>query len=443
MKELWTQDLRDRLSEYEVPVPANLWNDIETAMAQRRAIPRISLRKVAAVLVLLLAAATTIWLLMHDEADNAVSTVAQQPTTDPTANVTEQLAATLDEPTNPEQTVANHTSEGLQTIHSRRQHTMDEETVLASAENRRFVDEVTANDVADTTATLNLPTNTDEQSVAHAADASHQQSTGHIPSVNNIITSKAFSPVRDYEVIKKNEQYQGIMLALNASGMTVSGIGKVTEDYDDLYSALPNVSTSGGQNNVDGPDGCNEHPNGSSNEEQVKNKKFYHPISVGLQVATPLSDRWYLHTGLSYSLLRSETDYGTSRSHKLTTQRLHYVGIPIMINYHYYRNHAINLYVGAGGRIDFGISGSYKVEHYVTDKLESTTSKGTIQLPIIYSLSISPGIQLHLYKGMNLYAEPTLQYNVQSSKRTETYYTCHPWMMDLRFGLRWNIGYEE
>ena len=129
-------------------------------------------------------------------------------------------------------------------------------------------------------------------------------------------------------------------------------------------------------------------------------------------------------TRSAYTYLHSEfTDF--TRYHRTDTdQNLHFIGVPVQMNYQLYNNRYCNIYLGAGGRADFGISGK-------TDK-ESHLSN----LPVNYSLKAAAGVQVNIFKSLNIYAEPTIQYNIPGSTRYKTYYTKHKTMLDLQFGIR-------
>ena len=160
-------------------------------------------------------------------------------------------------------------------------------------------------------------------------------------------------------------------------------------------------------------------------DEIPYHKETHHrPISIGLQVGIPVAKDWSVVTGLTYTYLHSEIKDNTGLAFTHTDQKLHFIGIPVQMNYQLYNNRHCNIYLGAGGRVDFGVSG--KTNH------ESKLS----HLPVNYSLKAAAGIQVNLFKSLNLYAEPTLQYNIPGSTRYKTYYTEHNTMFDLQLGVR-------
>ena len=169
----------------------------------------------------------------------------------------------------------------------------------------------------------------------------------------------------------------------------------------------------------------NWNPTYNSSDGTTYHEETHHrPITIGLQVGIPVADKWSVVTGLTYTYLHSDITDGTRFSHTLTDQKLHFVGIPLQMNYQLYNNHYCNIYLGTGGRIDFGVSGKTNHEDHLS------------HLPVNYSLKAAAGIQVNLFKSLNIYAEPTIQYNIPGSTRYKTYYTEHKTMLDLQFGIR-------
>lgn len=165
------------------------------------------------------------------------------------------------------------------------------------------------------------------------------------------------------------------------------------------------------------------------------------PISIGLQIGIPLSERLKLHTGLEYTTVKSEWEKIQTSSSKINQiQRFHFIGIPVQISYNLVKTNHWNVYLGAGGKIDFGISGTLKTIQSQQNANDISTNKSISDVPTVFQFNAMPGIQYRFIQGLNIYAEPSVAYSIQSSEKFSTYYTEHPWMFDLRFGLRWNLG---
>ena len=60
-------------------------------------------------------------------------------------------------------------------------------------------------------------------------------------------------------------------------------------------------------------------------------------------------------------------------------------------------------------------------------------------IPTNLFLTLSPGVQINIVKGLHLYLEPTLQFKVSGSEKYSTYFTEHPQVIDLQLGFRWKF----
>ena len=72
------------------------------------------------------------------------------------------------------------------------------------------------------------------------------------------------------------------------------------------------------------------------------------PVRVGLNVTMPLTSRWSIGTGLTYTLLKTGIRSGSAESYFATALKLHYVGIPIQASYTFFQSRPFNAYATAG-----------------------------------------------------------------------------------------------
>ena len=78
MNEQWINDLRQKMTDYQWPVPEVSWDDIDQAVAANKAhkARQLWLRRMAAAAVVLLIAGVGYWSLMHNEAEPIQQTTA-------------------------------------------------------------------------------------------------------------------------------------------------------------------------------------------------------------------------------------------------------------------------------------------------------------------------------------------------------------------------------
>jgi hypothetical protein len=95
--------------------------------------------------------------------------------------------------------------------------------------------------------------------------------------------------------------------------------------------------------------------------EENKEFKLQHkqPVSFGLKVSKGLTSNLSLETGIVYTYLSSKIT-SSSVFDIYETQTFHYLGIPVSLNYTFYKLGKADLYLSAGGMIQKDISGKYE-----------------------------------------------------------------------------------
>lgn len=392
MKEQWTQDLQKKMSNYEVPtIPEGLWEDIDSAIdeipskkAKKAALFPHWKKACAAILLLLLIPTALLFLNNNKEnealvEDRSVSSIPQ-----PTAPISPD--APTSSPIAPVLHIANPLAQKAP---------ITSKPSLFLAQSPAPQEE-------------EAPTNSPEEKQAEKEQATSTSAPQTPQSVEATQTAQVL-PSEDVPIFKQEKQ-DGIYLAMNASGINFSSEDVASEPLAYMDEPLH--------------DG-NWNPTYNSSDGTAYHEETHHrPITIGLQVGIPVADKWSVVTGLTYTYLHSDITDGTRFSHTLTDQKLHFVGIPLQMNYQLYNNHYCNIYLGTGGRIDFGVSGKTNHEDHLS------------HLPVNYSLKAAAGVQVNIFKSLNIYAEPTIQYNIPGSTSYKTYYTEHKTMLDLQFGIR-------
>lgn len=86
------------------------------------------------------------------------------------------------------------------------------------------------------------------------------------------------------------------------------------------------------------------------NEVKVKHRQ---PVRLGMSVRFKLLDRLGVETGMSYSYLSSDIASGDDEGGFRTEQKLHYVGIPLGVNYDIWKTDFLEVYASAGTMAEF------------------------------------------------------------------------------------------
>lgn len=176
----------------------------------------------------------------------------------------------------------------------------------------------------------------------------------------------------------------------------------------------------------------------SESEQEIDYKV---PVQVGLGIGIPLSQRWSLHTGLSYTYLGTDIKKGNSRDYTLTRQKLHYVGIPVQISFEFLDTRPVTLYASAGGMIEKCVKGESSATYHRTD---GYTSSGCTDDRIgrklwQFSLNAAAGVQFNIVRSVGIYCEPGLTYYIPDGSDLPTIRDAHPWNFSLQTGIRFTL----
>lgn len=175
-------------------------------------------------------------------------------------------------------------------------------------------------------------------------------------------------------------------------------------------------------------------------------ERKYHerPRTFELSLSYPLSKRWSLTSGLSYTCMKStfESDDGNMLIRR--TQKLHYIGLPLKLTYTLLEKNRWQLYTSGGIGLDIPVRGKETTQYLymgqypseLGDSLILPTTHARVKTSWQWSVNIGAGVQYQLLPHVNAYFEPRLQYYIPTGSPTETYRTEHPFDLSLPFGIR-------
>ena len=165
----------------------------------------------------------------------------------------------------------------------------------------------------------------------------------------------------------------------------------------------------------------------SGYEEQQHHSQ---PVAFGLSVDYPLSDHLSLTSGVVYTRLRSDFTRIIHSQQISQEQTLHYVGIPLGLNYRLLQHGAFKAYVAAGVQADWNVATRLN-----TEGVESKMSRDRMQ----WSVNASIGVQYNLLPQLALYAEPGLNHYFDNGSNVQNFFKDKPTSLRLQFGLRLTI----
>lgn len=395
----WTEQLRQRLNDAEVPAPENLWDsisqqldaqsqqqDAEDAQVAKKPHRVALLPWAAAASVVLIAGVGMWWQLRSNTPDIAMLEPAPHPITltDNKAVVADAATANTKASTTSTHAMLAYKDNALAPTASNK----EEEKVMALTMAEQ---EVQSEPIAEVSTTTSTPTVTATQTQA-AHTAYHLPRTQHQTS---------------------NTRWQvgvgtaGNMNRYKSSGpIYVNSLSAVNTEYAD-----------------------NEMFRVSPYEQDTKDITHHDmPLSIGFTASYSVTPRIALASGLVYTLATSSFQHGASMPKE--TQTLHYVGIPLNLSYTVWGNSWLRTYIMAGAQADMNVKATLKADGH-----KSNIDNDRAQ----FSVTGGAGVQLNVAQQLGVYVEPGVRYYFDNGSAVQTIFKEHPTNFSLQVGLRWNI----
>ena len=237
---------------------------------------------------------------------------------------------------------------------------------------------------------------------------------------------------------EKNEEVSGWSMQLYAENLTPS-LGGVNSDasggyndfsYGTMAEPMPGVIPDPTAGGIYGEEYLLASYKAIQRKQQG-NAKHHAPVSVGLQVAFGIAPRLSLSTGLVYTRTSSDFyPYAPSSSYNVH-QVLHYVGIPVGLNYEFWQSGGFHAYVMAGAEADYNVKNDTEEEGVKKENAK----RDRVQ----FSGKASLGAQYDITPKVGLYIEPGAKYYFDNGSYVENTFKDKKLNFNLQFGLRFNL----
>ena len=237
----------------------------------------------------------------------------------------------------------------------------------------------------------------------------------------------------------RNSEVAGVSMKLYAENLG-AGMGNVNSGsnivnrYSDsgvMADPMPGVypdPSVGGSNDVDylmaaAYKALQKSPQGKA--------KHHVPVSVGMQIAFGVAPRLSLSTGVVYTRTSSDFyPYAPNNDYNVH-QVLHYVGIPVGLNYELWRSGGFHAYVMAGAEAAYNVKND-------TDE-DGTRKQDAKRDRVQFSGKASLGAQYDISPNVGLYIEPGAKYYFDNGSDIENAFKDKKLNFNLQFGLRFNL----
>ena len=229
----------------------------------------------------------------------------------------------------------------------------------------------------------------------------------------------------------------GSSYAVNSSSSAVVPVSLLSETYDDYISDRNDMPLRNESSVL-----INNEPEARSEvatDAPAANIKHKTPLSVGLGVSYYLNDRWALHSGLVYTLLRSGWSIENLDGYEVKNkQNLHYLGIPLSASYKIAEWRRVRFYAMAGGMVEYNVDGTLKKTTY-SDNLKTITTEHIQMKKPFWSVNTRIGIDYPVWKMLHVYGEAGVSYYFDNHSDIETIRSEQPFDKSFQLGFRFGF----
>jgi len=160
------------------------------------------------------------------------------------------------------------------------------------------------------------------------------------------------------------------------------------------------------------------------------------PVTFGLSMYYNLGKRWGIGTGINYTKLTSELHSGSTSNYIKGEQSIHYIGIPVQVNYNVIQKGRFTGYVTGGVLAEKAVAGKLRTKYIVNDEVQDTQEEKLDVKPVQFSVNSAVGLQVKIIDKIGIYAEPGIGYHFKNNSELNTIYKEKPLNFNMKFGIR-------
>lgn len=422
----WTKDMKDRLSRHEVTAPVGLLDDVKREMARRslkpgqgksgtaRLVPMMTWRRIAAAVAAVIVVGTGLYMTRPFKGD--IKEIAHESREAASGRFTSNHSPFTQEHDVGSTLMAMGTSTAVLTSSEGRRMANEGDSGLGvtSGADRILSDTLVAESELKNRQTVGTPVNEYKKERQRATDAYSLKPSGYsYETANHVHTPVAFSAYFS-GVGSASAASNGYAVSMMSSSVKCNGpMAGVTDQAN--YVML--MSTS-----------------------QEVHARHRQPIKAGLSIRVPLTERWSVTAGLDYSYLSSDIEVVSVSGVVDYDQQLHYMGVPVMMNYSLWHSRIFNVYLSAGGEMQYLVNGKAKWHENSRSAEKAEQSNDLSDHRPQWSVGAMAGAEIRIVKGLSIYAEPGLSYYFDNGSSVRNIYKDKPLNFSLNLGMRWTVG---
>ena len=417
-KKDWTEQLRERLADYEADAPEGLWADIERRLAQqptsvvapqkqKSTVTPLWRRWMNIAALVALVAGTGWWLWPKEQTQKEPLAKKEQMQSKPLAKQEPELR---ESPVRPVRTESSLTTENKYAPYGKK-------VRINQTDNNILSPSHTPADNQAETEWAEVPPQLQRSSQQQPPTPPASRSRAEVPPQPQR-PSPLPSPTKNRKGVTIGLMANNGLMAYNhTNGVMMSPEMASRYDFSDY---LPPGSTR-----------ATKEPIWLIGYEERQHHD--HPISFGLTVSYPLTNRWTLSTGLVYTRLNSQFVNVLSGTLITTDQRLDYLGVPLNVQYHVLKGKGWKAYASAGAQLDWNIKAKRNTEGVDVNARNDHPQ---------WSLAGGIGVEYDIIPLVGIYAEPGLRYYLKNDSKVDNFFKDQPFNWTLQIGIRLNLGKE-
>ncbi len=394
-KDKWSEKFRNKMQDYEEPVPDDLWRSIENVLPVKSKKPFIIYLTRAAAAAACIGLAFWGYSLFNNEQVNPTPVLTLAESTNVKTEVekadnTPQQIEASDLLGNKEESIAQNVPQ------SRRIATpVQEETIAATT----VAEEET------------IATETKKEETQKEETVKEKQTSKPFTLFDNDSKNSTQTPAQQsktyQKAVKPMNSKWGFALAVNGGSNRGSSSGDGFSPLHDKFSlgAHKLTSTTAEDKFIQ------EYQNilmSNLSKPTRTNVKYDFPLTYSAMFRYKINDRWGVNAGLNFTQYSSEWESGTEHDYYVSQQKAYFIGVPANVSFTIFDSRYFSLYALAGGSVEKSVGGNIKNTVVSNkNKLETPSIKeGLESHPWQFSLNAGVGLQFNINKNYGIFAEP-------------------------------------
>lgn len=224
-----------------------------------------------------------------------------------------------------------------------------------------------------------------------------------------------------------------IQLRLSSGTYLAQAANELFKGYGVPYNPGMTIATKSGE------EGEITVPMLSRNRESSTEARHRQLLRVQLGVTYPLSKRWSIGSGVSYSLLQSEYATVSGETRTQTTRQLHYLGVPLTAQFKAFEFKRLSILAEAGPMFEAAVGSKVWTQSYVGDMLASRQLEYPLVKDFRWSLNAGLSVQCQLFRHGAIFVQPGISWHFAGNGNVESVYSLQPLSFDFSFGFRFTL----